>query len=235
MAGPKRFWKSAGAEREEGGWTVRLDGRPVRTPSGHLLVAPTRALADATALEWDAQVERVDPRTMPLTRTINTVIERVAPRPDEVADAVAAYAEADLLCYRAPHPQILVERQAREWDPWLSWAEQRYGARLARAEGVMHVAQPPESVEALRVAVRAHDPFQLAALHEFTTLSSSIVLALAVAEGALAAEEGWRLSRIDEDHQAEQWGEDAEATARAEMRRRDFLAARRLLDLVEEE
>lgn len=232
MSAPKRFWKAAQVEPEGEGWGVRLDGRPVRTPSGHLLVAPTRALAEATAQEWDAQGERLDPRTMPLTRSLNTVIERVAPRPDEVADAIAAYGEADLLCYRAPHPQALADRQAEAWDPWLDWAERRHGARMVRAEGVMHVDQPPESVEALRQAARAHGPFQLAALHEFVTLSGSLILGLAVAEGALPAEEGWRLSRIDEEYQIEQWGEDAEAAARAETRRKDFLAARRLMDLL---
>ncbi len=167
MAAPKRFWKAAQVEPEGEGWGVRLDGRPVRTPSGHLLVAPTRALAEATAQEWDAQTERLDPRTMPLTRTLNTVIERVTPKPEEVADAIAAYAEADLLCYRAPHPKALADRQAEAWEPWLDWAERRHGARMVRAEGIMHVAQPPEFVAALREAARAHGPFQLAALHEF--------------------------------------------------------------------
>jgi chaperone required for assembly of F1-ATPase len=218
----------------EGGWTVELDGRPVRTPAGRPFAAPTRALAEAAAAEWDEQEERVDPRVMPVTRTVNTVIDRVAPQLREVAAVVAAYGGTDLLCYRAPHPEVLARRQAEAWDPLLDWAETRHGARLTRAEGVMHVPQPEESLEALSAAVERYDAFALAALHDLVTLSGSLVIGLAVAEGVLEAEEGWRRSRLDEDYQTELWGEDAEAAALAEAKRRDFLSARRLLDLLED-
>ena len=64
------------------------------------------------------------------------------------------------------------------------------------------------------------------------TLSGSLVIGLAVSDGALEAEAGWRLSRLDEDFQAEHWGEDAEAAEVAALKRADFLQARRLLDLL---
>lgn len=231
---PKRFWTAAAAVPAEGAgsWTVQLDGKPVRTPAGRPFAAPTQALAEAAAAEWDAQEERLDPRAMPLTRVVNTVIDRVMPQKPEVEAVVAAYGGTDLLCYRAPHPEVLTQRQAEGWDPLLDWAERRHGARLHRVQGVMHVSQPEESLAALAAAVAAHDAFALAALHDLVTLSGSLVLGLAVSEGEVAAEEGWRLSRLDEDYQIELWGEDAEAKAQAEAKREEFLAARRLLDLL---
>lgn len=235
MAAPKRFWTQTLAVETPDGWGVTLDGRPLRTPGKSPLTAPTQALARALADEWDAQTERVDPSKMPLTRSVNTAIDRVGAKHAEVAETIAAYGGSDLLCYRAPHPRALALRQAEAWDPLLDWAHRAHGARLACAEGVMHVAQPPEALARLAAAVAAHDPLRLVALHELTVLSGSLVIALAVSAGEIGAEEGWRRSRVDEDFQAEQWGEDAEAAATAALKRADFLAARRLIDLLSED
>ena len=43
---------------EDGGWAIRLDGRPVRTPARAPLVVPTEALAEAIAEEWRASTAR---------------------------------------------------------------------------------------------------------------------------------------------------------------------------------
>lgn len=231
---PKRFWTEAVAQPAEdgAGYAIRLDAKPLRTPGGAPLLAPTRALGEATAAEWNAQGDRLNPATLPLTRTLNTVIDRVSVYKAEVAGMIAEYGGSDLLCYRAPHPRPLAERQAASWDPWLAWAESRFGARLISAVGVMHVRQAPDALAALTAAVEAHDAYRLAGLHELVTLSGSLVLGLAVSDGALEAETGWRLSRLDEEFQAEHWGEDEEAAEVAALKRADFLQARRLLDLL---
>ena len=61
----RKFWTAASAVPVEGGFTVHLDARPVRTPLKAPLVLPTLALAEAVAAEWDAQDKTVDPETMP--------------------------------------------------------------------------------------------------------------------------------------------------------------------------
>lgn len=228
----KRFWAEARALPVPGGWGVTLDGRPVRTPAKAALVLPTQALAAAIAAEWDAQQGGIDPRTMPLTRAANSATDKVTPQFAEVAEIVAAYGGSDLLCYRAPGPDALVARQAAGWDRWLDWAADRAGARLATAAGVMHVPQDAACLAALAAPLRALSPFELTALHDLVALSGSLVLGLAVAEGALDAETAWELSRIDETWQAEQWGEDEEAAAMAAAKRADFLQARRFLTLL---
>ncbi|SET69109.1 ATP12 family chaperone protein [Oceanicella actignis] len=230
----KRFWKEARAVRRPEGWAVELDGRPVRTPGGALLAAPTAALGRAIAAEWDAQGEELRPGTMPLTRSANSAIDRVAAHREETARMIAEFGGSDLLCYRAEHPRELVARQAAGWDPLLEWARARYGAPLVLGQGVMHVAQPPASLAALRAAVAALDPFRMVAMHELTTITGSLILALAVLEGRLSADEAWALSRIDEEHQAELWGRDAEAEAAAARRKSDLDAAARLLALMDD-
>jgi chaperone required for assembly of F1-ATPase len=221
----RRFWRTVSVVEDAAGYAVALDARRCRTPAGAPLVAPSRAAAEAAAAEWAAQGERVDPRAMPVTRALATAIDRVAPAREAVVAEIAAYGGTDLLCYRAPRPAALAARQAAAWDPPLAWARARYGAALVVATGVVHVAQPAESLDRLRAAVAARGVFALTALAELVALGGSLVLGLAVAEGALAPDAAWVASRVDEDWQAEQWGEDAEAADAAARRRAAFADA----------
>ncbi len=232
MNGMRRFWKRAEVREEEGGFAIALDDRPVKTPAKAPCVLPARALAEAVAEEFASQAEKVDPRTMPLTRAANTTIDRVIPALEVVQADLAGYADSDLLCYRAEYPAELAGKQTEGWDPVLAWVAEALGARLDILGGVMHQPQPPESVAALTGAVRAHDAWETTALHDLVTLSGSVVLGLAVSHGRLDAGDAWRLSRIDEDWQISQWGEDAEAAAAAAAREADFHQAARLLDLL---
>ena len=228
----KRFWTNVTVEPEGNGFSVRLDGRPLRTPAKAPCLMPTRSMAEAVAAEWAAQGEEVRPTTMPLTRAANTAIDRVTREFNTVADIVAAYGGSDLICYRAPHPEGLMARQAEAWDPLCDWAAGLLGARLLLAEGVMHVTQPEASLAQLAHAVRAHDAWELTALHDLVAISGSLVIGLAVSHGRLEAGQAWPISRIDEDWNIEEWGEDAEAAAQAARRKADFLNAARLLELL---
>jgi chaperone required for assembly of F1-ATPase len=228
---PKRFWTTAAVVPDEGGFAVQLDGKPVRTPLKAALVLPTQGLAQAVAAEWQAVEGKVNPATMPLTRMANSAIDKVTPHFAAVADMLADYGGSDLLCYRALQPQALQDRQAEAWDPLLTWAADTLGAPLHPTRGVMPLPQPQASLAALRQAVHALTPFQLAAFHDLVALSGSLVLALAVTRGRLDAETAWTLSRIDESWQIAEWGEDAEAAEVAALKRADFLRADRFFGL----
>ena len=227
----RRFWTDASAVPVEGGFTVHLDARPVRTPLKAPLVLPTRALAEAVAAEWQAQERKVDPQTMPFTRTANSAIDKVAPQQEAVAEMLASYGGSDLLCYRAEGPDDLVTRQAEAWDPILDWAAKTLGARLLVTTGVMHVDQSDASLARLAERVDVLTAFQLSAFHDLVAMSGSLVLALAVTHGRLTAEDAWTLSRIDEDWQISLWGEDEEAAEVAALKRAAFLQADRFYGL----
>lgn len=231
-AAPKRFYAQAEAgEVAPGRWTVLLDGKPIRTPAKAAFEAPQR-VALAAAAEWAAQGERLAPETMPVTRAVNSAIDRIAPQRAGVIEEIAGYGGSDLLCYRAESPAALVARQAAAWDPPLDWAAEALSAQLRLCVGVVHQAQDPASLAALQAAVAAESDIGLAALSELTSLSGSLILALATARGVLTAEAAWAASRIDEEWQIEQWGRDAEAEATALRRRDAFLAAARLAQLL---
>lgn len=224
-------WHKARVEGGASPFAITLGGKPVRTPKKRSVTAPTRALADAVAAEWRAQGDKVDPKTMPMTRYMNSVIDTVSDHRGDVIGQVAAFGASDLLCYRSAHPAILVARQAAAWDDLLIWSARSLGAPMVVTTGIMAVEQPEASLSSLRRAVEAHNDVALAALHDLTAFSGSLILALATSHGHLAPHEAWTASRVDEDWQIEQWGEDELATKAAEDKYAAFMDAARLLDL----
>ena len=225
----KRFYERAEAGDSEP-FAVLLDGRPVRTPARRPLAAPTRALGEALAAEWNAQGEHIDPATMPLTRLSNSIIDGVVDNPGPVADEIAKFLGSDLLFYRAGTPEGLVRQQAIHWDPVLSWARDVLGARFVLGEGVMFVAQPEGAVAAARADIPS-DPWRLGAAHTITTLTGSALLALALARGALETESAWAAAHVDEDWNMAQWGRDEIALARRAARYAEMQAAATVLAL----
>ncbi len=231
----KRFWDNATAEPVGDRWQVLLDGKPMRLPGGAPLLLGQPGLADAIAAEWQAAGGKkggeMSFADTPLTRLAGTAQERVAPNAEAVALELAKYAESDLLCYRAEDPAALVARQAAEWQPWLDWAAERYGARLEVTAGVMHRAQPASAVAALAAAVAAQTVSALAALGIIVPSTGSLVLGLAVAEGVLDAAGATAASQLDELFQAEQWGVEWESQERRERVASDIALAARYLAL----
>ena len=229
----KRFWRSASAVELEGGFAIELDGRRVKTPARADLIVPALRLADAIAAEWNGCGETVEPRAMPLTGIANAAIDRVTFDKDQFAASLARYAESDLTCYRAESPQALVKRQTESWDALLSWARRRYDVDFVCQRGVMHVAQPEETICKLGHAVASLDAFHLAGLSPLVTIGGSLIAALAVLEEMMPATEAWEAVSLDDRWQMEQWGADAEAEAALDLRRQDFLVAARFLELLD--
>lgn len=224
----KRFYREV---RTEDG-AVLLDGRPVRTPARERLLLPAPALAHAVAAEWEAQGDTIDPRSMPMTGIANAAIDRVAPDAATFAAPLAAYAETDLLCYRAETPEPLIEAQAATWNPLLEWARGRYDVHFLVTSGIVHVAQPPATIARVGEALRARDPFALAAMAPLVTIGGSLIVALALAEHVLDADAAFDATHLDELWQARLWGEDALALRTRQARRADFTAAASFLALL---
>jgi chaperone required for assembly of F1-ATPase len=224
----QRFYERAEVAGGGGEFGVVLDGRPVKTPARRPLAAPSSALAQALAAEWDAQRDVIDPARMPLTRLANTIIDGVVETPAAVAAEVERYLACDLLCYRAPGPAGLVARQGEAWDPVLAWARDALGARFMLAEGIVFVAQSPDALVAAG-AVIPNAPWPLGALHSVTTLTGSALIALAFMRGALSLDAAWSAAHVDEDWNMKLWGRDALALERRAARFTEMQAAATVL------
>ena len=228
----RRFWTEARAVEADGGWSIMLDGRPLKTPARALLVLPKATLSDTVVAEWNAAPETVDPRAMPMTGLANAAVDRVAPDKAGFAAGLARYAEADLLCYRVDNPAKLVDRQAARWDPLLAWARRRFDVDFEVTSAITHVDQPATTVARLAHQLLVLDSFRLAALSPIITIGGSLVTALTLVEGAVGFDEAWAALSLDEEWQIEQWGDDAEAVAALANKRRDVAAAVRFIELL---
>lgn len=228
----RRFWKEVTVEQSAYGLAFRLDGRPVKTPLRAELMVPTKALADAVIAEWQAVAEKIDPAAMPMTGFANVAIDRIGAEHATFVNAISAYGETDLFCYRAEAGEPLAARQAEVWDPWLDWARARYEIAFNIVEGIMPQSQPPETVVRLQSAVAARGTFELASMAKLAHLSGSLVATLALVERAGTAHELWQAACLDEIWQEALWGEDYFATKNRNDRQAEFMQAARFLDLL---
>ncbi|MBU2980265.1 ATPase [Lentibacter algarum] len=227
----KRFWTEAKPLVVEGGYSITLDERAVKTPAKAALVVPTLGLAEAIAAEWRAVDTKIDPNVMPFTRSANAAIDKVSVQFDEVVELISAYADSDLLCYRADSPVELRSRQDSAWDVLLDWAKKEHGLKLTAHEGVMHKPQAAESLAVAQQLTQAMSAFELTAFHDLVGMSGSFVLGLATAAGVENPENMWKTSRIDELWQEELWGKDEEATQTAAIKEAAFAHAARFFEL----
>ena len=232
----KRFWTTVTVAEDGDEHRILLDGKPMHLPNGGVLLIGPPALAEAVAEEWrlaggqkGGELSFAD---TPLTRLAGTARERIAPDPAPTADAIARYGENDLLCYWSDNPPEFTARQEAGWRPWLDWAAARYGAPLRTTIGMMPIKQHRDSIAALRDAVIRMNPYQLAGLGVAVPALGSLVLGLALAEGALDAAEAHALGALEELFQAEQWGADDEAVIRRQNIAADLRVAARFLSFV---
>ena len=228
----KRFYQKAEPVRRAGGHGVTLDGRPIKTPGKRDLIVPSEALATAIAEEWNAQQAEVRTATMPLTRFATTTVDRVARQREAIIRQTASYAETDLVCYRAAHPPALASRQQEVWQPLIDWAVLRFDAPLVVTTGVIPKSQSMTTLRAFAAAVAEQDDFALTALHVATAACGSLIIALALIEGQLNAQQAFAASQLDESFQIEVWGEDLEQATRRRALAAEIEAAAQLIALL---
>jgi chaperone required for assembly of F1-ATPase len=220
------------ARAHEGGFALFRAGRLMRTPEGHIFIVPAKALAAAIAVEWN-EAARAPSRRI-FTKLANAAIDRMRTSRAHVEAELLNFARTDLLCYRVENNPALAARESAAWDPLLDWAAGALGARLRVTQGIRPVPQREAALDAIKKALAGEGAFVLVALHAAAALMNSLVLAFALARGRCSADEAWAAATIDETWQAERWGEDAEASARAKRGKAELQALERFIALLAE-
>ncbi|MBX4336350.1 ATP12 family chaperone protein [Bartonella raoultii] len=229
---PKRFYKEVKISYEEGGFSILLDERLVKTPAKRHFLVPTEVFATFVAQEFENQKHVIDPAKMPMTRLVNTVIDGIADDMQAVFEDLLRFVACDMIFYRAQTPKELLQRQCEQWDPLLNWAEEKLGAYFHITEGLMYVEQSQEAIQAVSNYLRkVESPYMLAALHMMTTLTGSALIALAVATGKIDTDHAWNIAHLDEDWMIEQWGMDEEVMIRRAHKKVEFNAAAQIITM----
>ena len=235
MSSMKRFYKQASSLKTDEGYTIQLDGKDAKTPSGILLIAPNKAVAEAVVSEWEAQEDTIDDESMPLTQILVTAIDRQRDR-DDITNQLADHIHTDLLCYRTEEPQVLADKQAEVWDPWLVWFKDMFGTKLKTTTALEVVQQDPDLRSRIWNYAEALDEHYFAILHIVTSLSGSIILALAFLEFDIDADTLFEASELEEIYHADLAGSpDPVVEKRQKAMRRDLEASLQFMNLLDSE
>lgn len=227
----KRFYKQVTVTDKNDLFVVNLDGKVIKTPEKSVCLIPTMEMAKAVAKEWDDQEKEIDPHSMPITKFVNTAIDRVGNRRESLIDELVGFAGNDQLCYRADHPEELVKLQEKIWDPQLEKIRIKHGVDLKITKGVVFVEQDPISLLKIRNIIDEIDDFRLTAFYAMTTVTGSITIGLNLFENNISVDEAWDAGHLDENFQASQWGEDKEAMERRNNLKNELFNATYFLEL----
>ena len=219
----KRFWNNVHVVLSEAGYFIKLDDKILKTPAKKQMMLPTKALAKKVASEWDEQVEEIDPNTMPFTKSANAALDKVSEQFEEVSSLIGEYGDTDLLCYRADSPSELQKRQKIGWGPIVKWAENTFKVQINCGTGIVYIPQNEKLFLETRKKINNLSIFELTAFYDMVSITGSLILGLAIINGRLSAEEAYQLSRIDEQWQLEQWGEDEEAQVASNLKNKAIL------------
>ncbi len=228
----KRFYKDVSVSPVGDAFAISLDGRPMKTPQRNPLAVPRSGLADAIAAEWAAQGEDIIPASMPLTGLAQGALDQVDNERERIVSRIAAFADSDMLYYRADRgQQALIDHQAEHWDPLLDWARQHYDVDFNLIHGIRYEAQPQATIERLGNVVEAQDGFAIASMLSLVGLAGSLIATLGLVEQTHDTETLWPLVNLEELWQEQQWGRDDVAVAMRNLKQAEFEAAARFLNL----
>ncbi|MEQ1788940.1 MAG: ATP12 family protein [Rickettsiales bacterium] len=204
---------------------------PTQTPAKNPFTLPSSALTEAVKLEWQSS-KKYSPTNMPLTALAYTAIDKIASSKENIIEVLMVYVDSDTLTYRATGSELLAKRQEEEWGSVLKWAGARFDVAWQTTSGVMPVEQSPLLHTAITQYLESLDEWKLSVFCVLASGFSSLVLAIAVCEEHLDAQKAFLISRLEEESQAEQWGRDDEAEARAQKMKEEIVAAEQFLRLL---
>lgn len=203
---------------------------PTTTPAKKPFILPNSALEDAINFEWKSE-KKYTPTNMPLTALAYTAIDKISDKKADIVEVLMVYVDSDTLSYRATGSEKLKNLQEEKWGEVLKWAGSRFDVAWQTTDGVMPVDQSPLVHKIISRYLNSLDAWRLASFCVLSSGFSSLVLALAVVENHITAEQAFAISRLEEEHQAEAWGRDKEADDRTEKMKTEILDAERFLHL----
>lgn len=133
---------------------------------------------------------------------------------EKLKSHVLSYLHTDLLCYREPTDRQLAERQTEQWDPVLKFIEARFGVAIVIVHGVRPVRQDDKLEPKVAGYLDALADSRLVALQALVGVLGSWMLAVALVEGEITAQQAIAAAFLDEHYQQLRWGADEEMAER---------------------
>ena len=209
----KKFWKKV--EVKEifiNTFQVRLDKKILKTPMKKDLRFLNYQIASETSKEWDIEGTIINIDGMIFYGLVSTAIDKISKNRNLFINQILSFIDTDLICYRADAPNELVQLQNKKWDPIISIIEKYTGFRLETFTGIMPSKQKKVVHIKVKQLVNQFSDLEISALHRITNVTGSIFLSLCILKGDLDKNHAFEFSFLDELWQAENWGNEEEAS-----------------------
>ncbi len=227
----KKFFSKVEVKKNKAGfYSIVLDDNELSTPSKKVMQFDSEELARLVASEWEVQGEKINPYEMPITRFVNTAIDRVANARYVYISELNEYLDTDLLLYRAKEGMELRDKQDREWQPVLDWVKQEFEAEFFPTDDLVPMDQEDASKAKIIKYISSLSDFGLTTAYLISANTGSVLLSVAMLKGKLNAEQVYDISLLDELWQAELWGKDEEAEEKRVKIRAELNALENFID-----
>ena len=213
----KKFWKKVQIrEIFKNTFQVQLDKKNLKTPMKKDIRFLNYYIAFETSKEWDIDGPTINTDGMIFYGLMSTAIDKIAKNRNLFINEILSFIDTDLICYRADAPNELVQLQNKKWDPIISIIEKYTGFRLETFIGIMPSKQKKAVHLKVKQLVNQFSDLEISALHRITNVTGSVFLSLCILKGDLYKNHAFELSFLDELWQAENWGNEEEASKKRE-------------------
>ncbi|KIY51005.1 ATP12-domain-containing protein [Fistulina hepatica ATCC 64428] len=207
----KRFWKKSDVEQRGDAYTVTLDKRALKTPSGNTLLLPQnkRLVATLIATEWENQRTLLKPHALPVTSIASRAIDALQDPKirTEVCNSLLDYFDTDTICFHEDHPTKLVALQDEHWHPLLKWVSEKFNINVRIFGSIIFDSQSQEAKQKLLEVLSGLDHWELAAMERATYTTKSFIIALALVLRHLDVEQAASAAQVEVTSQMQTWGE----------------------------
>ena len=186
------------AAQADGGFTVLLDGKPVKTPAKQSLLLPNEALATLIVKEWADQPDEIDPKTMRVMQIAVTAQDYVSANRADIEGLILRYIETDLLCYQVDQPLALARRQQKTWGDLLAWFKQEIGIDLKVKTDLIALSIPKADLDRAKVILSGMSDHLFAVFQLAVSLTGSFVLAYALIKNKASVDEIFKAAKLEE-------------------------------------
>jgi len=188
-----------------------LDDKIIKTPMRHILSTISEEKAKKIVLEWQDQQDIIDPQTMPMTKFLNNVHDKIIPDRQNIIHHLANYMHNDTICFLTDHIQSdLYKQQVEHWIPIIQFFEKKLNTPINYGNSLVIPNQSNIYTEYFKALLYALDPEDFAGLYAVISSLGSHMLAFYAYWGHLSYEKVFALANLEQDYNIKQWGLDTE-------------------------
>ena len=117
----------------------------------------------------------------------------------------------------------LEKLQSKRWNKLLDWTKGEFKLNFKISNSLMPVKQPLTNQKIFFNEINKLDCFSLTAFSEIVTFTSSLIIGLLILKKKILPNQGWSLSKVDEEWQRSKWGTIPEQLEDDKYKKKKFL------------